>query len=62
MGEKLLQHKHCRNCGKAVNVDDKYCNDKCQDEHHNMLKKKRNQLYMLMLLAMGLMAVIVIIG
>ena len=62
MGEKLLQHKHCRNCGKAVNVDDKYCNDNCQEEHYALLKRKRNQLYILMILAIGLMAVTVLLG
>jgi predicted nucleic acid-binding Zn ribbon protein len=62
MGEKLLQHRHCRNCGKAVNVDDDYCNDKCKEEHHVMLKKKRNQLYLMMVLAVGLMAVTVLVG
>ena len=62
MGDKLLQHKHCRNCGKAVNIDDKYCNDKCHDEHFAMLRRKRNQLYLLMALAMGLMAVTVLLG
>ena len=62
MGEKLLQHKHCRNCGKAVNIEDKYCNENCQEEHYAMLRKKRNQLYLLMVLAMGLMAVTVVLG
>ena len=62
MGEKLLQHKHCRNCGKAVNIDDKYCDDRCQEDHYAMLRKKRNQLYLLMILAMGLMAITVLLG
>ncbi len=62
MGDKLLQHKHCRNCGKAVNIDKDYCNDRCKDQHHDMLKKKRNQLYILMALAMGLMFVTLLLG
>ena len=62
MSEKLLQHKHCRNCGKAVQVESDYCNDRCKDQHHQMLKKKRNQLYMLMILALGLMAVTMVLG
>lgn len=62
MGERLLQHKHCRNCGRAVSLDDDYCNDRCKDEHHSMLKKKRNQLYLMMLLALGLMVVTLLLG
>jgi len=62
MGEKLLQHKHCRNCGRAVQVDQDYCNDRCREEHHAMLRKKRNQLYVLMILALGLMSLTMVLG
>ena len=62
MPEKLLQHKHGRNCGKAVNVDDIYCNEKCKEEHYAMLRKKRNQLYLMMILAVGLMFVTLMFG
>ena len=62
MGEKLLQHKHCWNCGRAVQVDQDYCNDRCREEHHAMLRKKRNQLYVLMILALGLMSLTMVLG
>jgi predicted nucleic acid-binding Zn ribbon protein len=62
MSEKLLQHKHCRNCERAISLKDDYCGQKCKDEHHNMLKKKRNQLYILMAVAMGLMLMTLMVG
>lgn len=62
MSEKLLQHKHCRNCERAINVKDEYCNDECKNQHHTYLRKKRNQLYILMAIAMGLMLVTLMVG
>lgn len=47
MAEKLVQHKHCKNCGKAVLADRKFCGDRCNDQYVTMMKKKRNQYYLL---------------
>ena len=55
MAEKLLQHKHCRNCGKAILPDQVFCNDDCLSQHQGMMKKKRNQLLILMAFAVGMM-------
>ncbi|MFO7618278.1 MAG: DUF2116 family Zn-ribbon domain-containing protein [Thermoplasmata archaeon] len=62
MSEKLLQHKHCRNCERAINLKDDYCGPECQAQHQTMLRRKRNQLYILMAIAMGLMLVTLMIG
>ncbi|MBA3045613.1 MAG: DUF2116 family Zn-ribbon domain-containing protein [Candidatus Thermoplasmatota archaeon] len=62
MSEKLLQHKHCRNCEKAIPLKEDYCGDECKIQHQNMLRKKRNQLYILMAIAMGLMLVTLMVG
>lgn len=62
MTEKLLQHKHCRNCERAIGLKDDYCNDECRKQHQDYLKKKRNQLYILMAVAMGLMLVTVLMS
>ena len=55
MAEKLLQHKHCRSCSKAILPDQMFCNDDCRSLHQGMMKKKRNQLLMLMAFAIGMM-------
>ena len=36
MAERLLQHKHCRNCGKAIPAEDNFCDDKCQVQYQEM--------------------------
>ena len=40
MAEKLLQHKHCSICGKAVPVDIDFCSDECEEKMQVMVKKK----------------------
>jgi len=55
MSDKLLQHKHCRYCEKAITIKEIYCSEDCKHQHHTMLRKKRNQLYILMAIAMGIM-------
>ncbi len=55
MAEKLLQHKHCRLCSKAILPDLDFCDEECRNQHREMLRKKRNQLLMLMAFAIGMM-------
>ncbi len=62
MSDKLLQHKHCRNCEKAINLKDDYCGRECMEQHMAMMRRKRNQLYILMAIAMGLMLVTLLVG
>jgi len=62
MSEKLLQHKHCRFCDKAILPDLEFCGDDCQVKHREMMRKKRNQLLMLMAFAIGMMLFTLIPG
>lgn len=62
MTDKLLQHKHCRYCERAINLKDEYCSEECRTQHQSYLKKKRNQLYILMAMAIGLMLVTLLLS
>ena len=62
MAEKLLQHKHCRQCSKAILLDQVFCDDDCRSQHQSMMKKKRNQLLMLMAFAVGMMLLTMVPG
>ncbi|HEQ78707.1 MAG TPA: DUF2116 family Zn-ribbon domain-containing protein [Euryarchaeota archaeon] len=55
MVEHIIQHIHCRMCGKAAPPDNEYCSDKCKDEHKAFLKKKRTQYIILFGFAFGMM-------
>jgi predicted nucleic acid-binding Zn ribbon protein len=57
MPQKLLQHKHCITCGKAVLVTEEYCSEECERSHSELLRKKRKQL---LFLWMGAVAVLIL--
>jgi predicted nucleic acid-binding Zn ribbon protein len=44
MVERIPQHKHCRNCDKAVPVDREYCDEDCEQQHKARVKAKKKQL------------------
>ena len=57
MAEKLLQHKHCRQCSKAILPDQLFCDESCETQHREIMRKKRNQLLMLMAFAIIMMLI-----
>ncbi len=56
MAEKLVQHRHCQSCLKAIPIGEEYCSDACKDDWNDLVKanKKKN------LMAIVWMAVVVI--
>jgi len=47
MTEKILQHKHCSICGKAVPVDETFCSDECKEKWAAMVKKRKTMMYIM---------------
>lgn len=47
MTDKIAQHRHCRQCGKAFVGQDSYCSEECKTANQGRLKKKKQQLTML---------------
>ena len=43
--EKIVQHKHCINCGRATPPEKQYCSDKCEEEFVNLQNRKKMVLY-----------------
>jgi predicted nucleic acid-binding Zn ribbon protein len=46
MAERLVQHKHCPVCGKAMSVDKETCSDECAVQRETQLKEKKRTLYL----------------
>jgi predicted nucleic acid-binding Zn ribbon protein len=44
MVERIPQHKHCRDCDKAIPADKEYCDDECEAHHTATVKAKKKQL------------------
>ena len=47
MSEKIAQHRHCRQCGKAFVGNDPFCSAECKGTSSTNLKKKKRQLLIL---------------
>lgn len=47
MVEKLIQHKHCGVCGRAIPADEEVCSDKCKQEREAILKKRKSYIYLM---------------
>ncbi len=59
MPQKLLQHKHCITCGKAITISEEFCSEECETNHRLLLGKKRRQLIYLWI---GAVAVLIIVA
>ena len=57
MAEKLLQHKHCMICGKAIPLDEEYCSPECKGVMQTKVKKRRTTWYLYLLLFAALIMV-----
>ncbi len=55
--ERIPQHRHCENCGKAFVGEGKFCSDRCKETAGDEVKSKLRKL---MLIWVGLVAVVVI--
>ena len=58
--ERIVQHKHCIQCGKAIPLDEKFCSEKCKMEYEALLKRKKMTLIINYLL-MGFFIIILIL-
>lgn len=46
MAERLVQHKHCPVCGKAMSVDKKACSPECEASHEAIIREKKRTMYL----------------
>jgi predicted nucleic acid-binding Zn ribbon protein len=58
--ERIAQHRHCKNCDKAVPYKDEFCDSNCENDWKTKMRKKKNQLtyfYVIMVIIM-IMAIV----
>lgn len=46
-GGKLLQHRHCQVCSKAIPLSEEYCSEECKVEFEAVIKKRRTYIYLM---------------
>lgn len=60
MPEKLLQHRHCKVCGKAVQVNQELCSERCKRDWENIIKKRRWTLYLFYIMIVIFIIVLIV--
>ena len=59
---KLLQHKHCNVCGKAVPVANEICSDECQKQWDDLVRKRKRTQYLFYAASIFLVLMILVSG
>jgi predicted nucleic acid-binding Zn ribbon protein len=49
MAEKLIQHRHCRVCEKAIPANEEFCNEECKDKWNQMVKANKKKFWVTIL-------------
>lgn len=44
MVDRIAQHRHCKNCDKAVPYKDQFCDEACESQFKGKLQGKKRQL------------------
>jgi len=60
MVERIPQHKHCRQCGKAFIGTSEYCSTECAKAGEEILKKRKKQLIILYVMTLIILTVAVL--
>jgi len=58
MVDRIAQHRHCKNCEKAIPYGEKFCDDNCEKEWKSAMQAKKRQL----LYFYGLMVVMFLVA
>ncbi len=65
MVEKVGQHRHCKQCDKAIPYKNEFCDESCESDWKNTMSKKKRQLtyfYIAMVIIMVLAIVLTMSG
>lgn len=49
--ERIPQHRHCQMCHKAIPLEETMCSEACRLQWQGMMRKKRNQLIFIWVMA-----------
>lgn len=62
--ERIPQHRHCGNCGKAHVNDGRFCSETCKEKKTEEIKGKRRKLLLIWVVcaAVGIGAILLSMG
>jgi predicted nucleic acid-binding Zn ribbon protein len=62
MVDRIAQHRHCKECDKAIPYGDKFCDEKCEKEWKQRMQTKRRQLLYFYMAMVAILVVAVVLG
>ncbi len=63
MPDRIPPHRHCKECGKPISLDQTYCSNQCESASRAKLRRRRNQLYTYyLLMVILLLAALIYLG
>lgn len=62
MAEKLVQHRHCKWCDRAVQADARFCGKECEGPYYKAQRRKLNQYLILIIIAGAIIALTLFLG
>jgi predicted nucleic acid-binding Zn ribbon protein len=45
MAEKLVQHRHCQSCLKAIPIGEEFCNEECKGKWDDLIKANKKKFW-----------------
>jgi predicted nucleic acid-binding Zn ribbon protein len=60
MAERLVQHKHCPVCGKAMSTEKETCSDECSVRREAQIRERKRTMY-IFYFAMAIMVVVLVL-
>lgn len=60
--ERIPQHRHCENCGKAFVGEGRFCSDACRETAGNEVKGKLRKLGLIWIALVAVVVVCVVVS
>jgi predicted nucleic acid-binding Zn ribbon protein len=62
MVDRIAQHRHCKECDKAIPYKDKYCDETCESAWKRKMVAKKRQLTYFYLAMVAILVMAIVLG
>jgi predicted nucleic acid-binding Zn ribbon protein len=62
MVERIAQHRHCKECDKAIPFKDKYCDENCEAAWKQKMNSKKRQLVYFYMAMVAILVLAIVLG
>ena len=62
MVDRIAQHRHCKECDKAIPYGDKFCDEKCESSWKDKMQSKKRQLIYFYMAMVAILIIAIVLG